>query len=129
MVLDIAPFCGSKVKNLPNIDRKQKKLLYALYGIVEHSGGMYGGHYTAFVKVRSKFPLTDPRWRFLPQGSKAELDQTDEQKATLDNLLEKEKARELRMKENDSDGVGGNVVSIALARDYYRDLAQVLIHS
>lgn len=103
MVLDIAPFCGSKVKNLPNIDRKQKRLLYSLYGIVEHSGGMYVGHYTAYVKVRAKLPRNDNRWKFMPQGSKAELDQTDEQKAKLDELLAKEKARELRMKANDSD--------------------------
>ena len=26
--------------------------MYSLYGVVEHSGGMNGGHYTAFVKVR-----------------------------------------------------------------------------
>ncbi|XP_055390274.1 ubiquitin carboxyl-terminal hydrolase 45 [Condylostylus longicornis] len=103
VVLDIAPFCGSKVKNLPNIDRKQKKLLYALYGIVEHSGSMYGGHYTAYVKVRPKLSKSDKRWKFMPQGSKAELDQTDEQKAKLDELLAKEKAREQRMKSNDSD--------------------------
>lgn len=103
MVLDIAPFCGSKVKNLPNVDRKQKKLLYALYGIVEHSGSMHGGHYTAYVKVRAKLPPNDHRWDFLPQGSKAELDQTDEQRAKLDELLAKEKARELRLKDNDSD--------------------------
>lgn len=104
MVLDIAPFCGSKVKNLPNINRKQKKLLYALYGIVEHSGGMYGGHYTAYVKVRSKLSRDDKRWKFLPQGSKAELDQDDEQRKKLEELLAKEKARELRMKtSNDSD--------------------------
>lgn len=28
-------------------------MLYSLYGIVEHSGSMRGGHYTAYVKVRS----------------------------------------------------------------------------
>lgn len=103
MVLDIAPFCGSKVKNLPNIDRKQKKLLYALYGIVEHSGGMYGGHYTAYVKVRQLPQPDDKRWKFIPQGSKAELDQADEQREKLEELLAKEKARDLRMKANDSD--------------------------
>ena len=27
-------------------------MLYSLYGIVEHSGGMHGGHYTAYVRVR-----------------------------------------------------------------------------
>lgn len=104
MVLDIAPFCGSKVKNLPNIDRKQKKLLYALYGVVEHSGGMCGGHYTAYVKVRAKLPSDDKRWKFIPQGSKAELDQADEQREKLEELLAKEKARELRLKAaDDSD--------------------------
>ena len=30
------------------------RVLYALYGVVEHSGGMHGGHYTAFVKVKTK---------------------------------------------------------------------------
>lgn len=40
MTLDIASFCGSKVKNLPNIQRHQKKLMYSLYGVVEHSGGV-----------------------------------------------------------------------------------------
>ena len=30
----------------------QSKVLYSLYGVVEHSGRLSGGHYTAFVKVR-----------------------------------------------------------------------------
>ncbi|KAH8419793.1 hypothetical protein KR009_002663 [Drosophila setifemur] len=103
-LLDIAAFCGSKVKNLPNIDRKQKKLLYALYGVVEHSGGMYGGHYTAYVKVRPKVTSDDKRWKFLPHGSKAELDQDDDQLKKLEELLAKEKARELHLKAmDDSD--------------------------
>ena len=29
------------------------KVLYGLYGVVEHSGSMKGGHYTAYVKVRT----------------------------------------------------------------------------
>ena len=29
------------------------QLLYSLYGIVEHSGGMKGGHYTAYVRTRT----------------------------------------------------------------------------
>ncbi|XP_068158915.1 LOW QUALITY PROTEIN: ubiquitin carboxyl-terminal hydrolase 16/45 [Drosophila tropicalis] len=104
MLLDVAAFCGSKVKNLPNIDRKQKKLLYALYGVVEHSGGMYGGHYTAFVKVRPKLMPDDKRWKFLPHGSKAELDQDDDQLKKLEELMAKEKAREMRINAmDDSD--------------------------
>jgi len=42
LILDIAPFCASNIKFLPNVRRHQKKLLYSLYGIVEHSGGMHG---------------------------------------------------------------------------------------
>lgn len=104
-MLDLAAFCGSKVKNLPNIDRKQKKLLYALYGVVVHTGGLYGGHYTAYVKVRPKVTPDDKRWKFLPHGSKAEVDQDDEQVKKLDELMAKaEKAREMRMKAmDDSD--------------------------
>lgn len=51
LILDLAPFCASKVKTLPNVHRYQRKLIYSLYGIVEHSGSMYGGHYVAYVKV------------------------------------------------------------------------------
>lgn len=46
--LDISPFCKKEtVKNSP------KKLVYSLYGIVEHSGNFNGGHYVAYVKVES----------------------------------------------------------------------------
>jgi ubiquitin carboxyl-terminal hydrolase 16/45 len=30
----------------------ETRVLYALYGVVEHSGRLTGGHYTAYVKVR-----------------------------------------------------------------------------
>lgn len=40
--LDLAPFCASKVKLLSHVRRHQKKMLYSLYGIVEHSGSMHG---------------------------------------------------------------------------------------
>ncbi|XP_066512494.1 ubiquitin carboxyl-terminal hydrolase 45-like [Hoplias malabaricus] len=49
LVLDLAPFCSASCKNLGSGDR----VLYSLYGIVEHSGSMRGGHYTAYVKVRT----------------------------------------------------------------------------
>jgi ubiquitin carboxyl-terminal hydrolase 16/45 len=29
----------------------QNQVLYALYGVVEHSGTLHGGHYIAYVKV------------------------------------------------------------------------------
>lgn len=37
---------------LQGIRKGQKKILYSLYGVVEHSGRLTGGHYTAYVKVR-----------------------------------------------------------------------------
>uniref|UniRef100_UPI00358FAB45 ubiquitin carboxyl-terminal hydrolase 16-like n=1 Tax=Myxine glutinosa TaxID=7769 RepID=UPI00358FAB45 len=49
-VLDLAPFCIASCKGVP---AGQSKVMYGLYGIVEHSGTMRGGHYTAYVKVRS----------------------------------------------------------------------------
>ena len=41
IILDLAPVCkgGGKPK------------LYSLYGVVEHSGTLHGGHYVAYVKV------------------------------------------------------------------------------
>ncbi|XP_053682537.1 ubiquitin carboxyl-terminal hydrolase 16 [Sabethes cyaneus] len=94
-VLDIAPFCGSRVKKLPNVKPGQKKLLYSLYGIVEHSGTMHGGHYVAYVKVRPQLSRSDKRWEFLPKGSRAELDQEDEEALQLERDLAKEQARQL----------------------------------
>ena len=32
----------------------QTRVVYSLYGVVEHSGRLSGGHYTAYVKVRPK---------------------------------------------------------------------------
>ncbi|XP_077455383.1 ubiquitin carboxyl-terminal hydrolase 45 isoform X2 [Stigmatopora argus] len=49
LILDLTPFCAASCKNLVHGDR----VLYSLYGIVEHSGSMRGGHYTAYVKVRT----------------------------------------------------------------------------
>lgn len=48
LILDLAPFCAATCKNIT----VGEKVLYGLYGIVEHSGSMRGGHYTAYVKVR-----------------------------------------------------------------------------
>nr|XP_011769766.1 ubiquitin carboxyl-terminal hydrolase 45 isoform X4 [Macaca nemestrina]XP_015304530.1 ubiquitin carboxyl-terminal hydrolase 45 isoform X4 [Macaca fascicularis]XP_028703157.1 ubiquitin carboxyl-terminal hydrolase 45 isoform X3 [Macaca mulatta]XP_028703158.1 ubiquitin carboxyl-terminal hydrolase 45 isoform X3 [Macaca mulatta] len=49
LMLDLAPFCSATCKNASMGD----KVLYGLYGIVEHSGSMREGHYTAYVKVRT----------------------------------------------------------------------------
>ncbi|NXK30917.1 UBP45 hydrolase, partial [Piprites chloris] len=49
LILDLAPFCAASCKNVTDGAR----VLYSLYGIVEHSGSMRGGHYAAYVKVRT----------------------------------------------------------------------------
>ncbi|XP_058503351.1 ubiquitin carboxyl-terminal hydrolase 45 isoform X3 [Solea solea] len=59
LVLDLAPFCSASCKNLAAGER----VLYSLYGIVEHSGSMRGGHYTAYVKVRSAQRKTEQHHR------------------------------------------------------------------
>ncbi|KAK1900235.1 Ubiquitin carboxyl-terminal hydrolase 16 [Dissostichus eleginoides] len=53
LILDLAPFCAVKCKNLTEGDNQ---ILYSLYGIVEHSGTMRSGHYTAYVKARPECP-------------------------------------------------------------------------
>ncbi|KAM3613697.1 uncharacterized protein V6R79_003711 [Siganus canaliculatus] len=61
LILDLAPFCSASCKHLAAGER----VLYSLYGIVEHSGSMRGGHYTAYVKVRAPQRKTEPQHRNL----------------------------------------------------------------
>uniref|UniRef100_A0A8C4V041 Ubiquitin carboxyl-terminal hydrolase n=1 Tax=Falco tinnunculus TaxID=100819 RepID=A0A8C4V041_FALTI len=49
-VIDLAPFCTAKCKN---VAEGNTKVLYSLYGVVEHSGTMRSGHYTAYAKMRN----------------------------------------------------------------------------
>ncbi|XP_069017313.1 ubiquitin carboxyl-terminal hydrolase 16 [Embiotoca jacksoni] len=53
LILDLASFCAVKCKNMTE---GGPQILYSLYGIVEHSGTMRSGHYTAYVKVRAESP-------------------------------------------------------------------------
>jgi ubiquitin carboxyl-terminal hydrolase 16/45 len=86
MVLDIAPFCSSNISRLENIKPNQTKILYSLYGIVEHSGSMHCGHYIAYVKVRSQVSVNDKeRWSFLSKFSKTNLMNTFDPKLENDN--------------------------------------------
>uniref|UniRef100_A0A2K5XZJ1 Ubiquitin carboxyl-terminal hydrolase 16 n=1 Tax=Mandrillus leucophaeus TaxID=9568 RepID=A0A2K5XZJ1_MANLE len=49
-ILDLAPFCTVKCKN---VAEENTRVLYSLYGVVEHSGTMRSGHYTAYAKART----------------------------------------------------------------------------
>jgi len=53
LILDLAPFCSSTSLAMPIMQPHQPKVLYSLYGVVEHSGRLQGGHYVAFIKVRA----------------------------------------------------------------------------
>ncbi|XP_016355493.1 ubiquitin carboxyl-terminal hydrolase 16-like isoform X1 [Sinocyclocheilus anshuiensis] len=48
-ILDLTPFCSLNCKG---VKEGEMRVLYILYGIVEHSGTMRSGHYTAYVKSR-----------------------------------------------------------------------------
>nr|XP_020477238.1 ubiquitin carboxyl-terminal hydrolase 45 [Monopterus albus] len=67
LILDLAPFCSASCKNLAVGER----VLYSLYGIVEHSGSMRGGHYAAYVKVRPPLRKTEQHHRNLSGGREA----------------------------------------------------------
>lgn len=60
-LLDLAPVC--KYHDKPK--------MYSLYGVVEHSGTLHGGHYVAYVKARQPLDASDPRWAFLPKADNA----------------------------------------------------------
>uniref|UniRef100_A0A673LVX8 Ubiquitin carboxyl-terminal hydrolase n=1 Tax=Sinocyclocheilus rhinocerous TaxID=307959 RepID=A0A673LVX8_9TELE len=64
LLLDLAPFCSVTCKNLGLGER----VLYSLYGIVEHSGSMRGGHYAAYVKVRTPQRKPELEASSAPQG-------------------------------------------------------------
>ncbi|XP_053792060.1 ubiquitin carboxyl-terminal hydrolase 16 isoform X4 [Vidua chalybeata] len=69
-VIDLAPFCTAKCKN---VAEGNTKVLYSLYGVVEHSGTMRSGHYTAYVKMRAmNNHLSDLVLRGQSQASKTE---------------------------------------------------------
>ncbi|ESO05471.1 hypothetical protein HELRODRAFT_77618, partial [Helobdella robusta] len=64
-ILDMAPFCSSLAQNVkPNED----KVLYSLFGVVEHSGSLRSGHYTAYVKVRDDIKDTASSIPLQPNG-------------------------------------------------------------
>ncbi|XP_071324553.1 ubiquitin carboxyl-terminal hydrolase 45 isoform X2 [Trachinotus anak] len=67
LILDLAPFCSASCKNLAAGER----VFYSLYGIVEHSGSMRGGHYTAYVKVRAPQRRTEQHHRNLSGAREA----------------------------------------------------------
>lgn len=58
---------------MPTVESGQTKVLYYLYGVVEHSGSIHGGHYVSYVKVRAPLEEDSPRWQFIPKNQKEKI--------------------------------------------------------
>jgi len=69
--LDLAPFCSSTSLAMPSVNINSNNINYSLYGVVEHSGGLTGGHYTACVKVRPDQLDLDYQHFFSPSLSRS----------------------------------------------------------
>jgi len=71
VTLDLAAFCSSTCVALPHMSL-DPSVLYSLYGVVEHSGSLRGGHYVAYVKTRpSGSPYQDLSTFFNPPLARA----------------------------------------------------------
>ena len=46
-LLDMSPYTSKMCININRDNQNQKPALYSLYGLVEHSGRLNSGHYTA----------------------------------------------------------------------------------
>ncbi|XP_017887845.1 ubiquitin carboxyl-terminal hydrolase 16 isoform X2 [Ceratina calcarata] len=93
ILLDLAPICKNH----------RKPRIYALYGVVEHSGTIHGGHYVAYVKSRLPLAPDDPRWSFLPSK--------DENEASTPESGEETRRKEEDEEETD-EAIGDNSVKI-----------------
>jgi len=72
LILDISPFCE---------DKNCEPMLYSLYGVVEHSGTLHGGHYVAYVKVRShtgRRPAESPlgKWYYISDSRVCDIEES-----------------------------------------------------
>lgn len=63
------------------------------------------------MKVRPKLGKSDPRWKYLPKGTKAELDQIDEQKVELEKQADKIKKRQMSMTKDSDDSLSSTSTS------------------
>lgn len=80
--LDLAPFCSRRTSKRGGTSNSTNgnTVQYGLYGVVEHSGSIHGGHYVAYVKVRPRFDRSSSRWSHLPnsEGKTTNKDNSDE---------------------------------------------------
>lgn len=63
------------LSSVPPPQVSRTSLVYSLYGVVVHSGGMQDGHYTAYVKTRS-VPTSTPQATPIPTSQATPIPQT-----------------------------------------------------
>jgi len=113
--LDLAAFCSSTSIAMSNVSLDQRKVLYSLYGVVEHSGRLQGGHYTAFVKVRAANSMVkDPSRFFSPPVSKA-----SDVPMFFEEIEDKFKNNELTIKKTDVMEESNNNLTLNQPRRWY----------
>jgi len=54
LILDMSPYTSKMCININRDNQNQKPAVYSLYGLVEHSGRLNSGHYTAYVKQSNR---------------------------------------------------------------------------
>jgi len=113
--LDLAAFCSSTSIAMPNVCLDQRRVLYSLYGVVEHSGRLQGGHYTAFVKVRAANSIVkDPSKFYSPPVSKA----SDVPKF-FEEIEGKFKNNEIIVAQDDGEEETNNNLTLSQPRRWY----------
>ncbi|RWS25216.1 hypothetical protein B4U80_00521 [Leptotrombidium deliense] len=99
LTFDLSPFVSNLYEPLSwifgNGEHFSRTITYRLFGVVEHSGSLRSGHYTAFVKVRTKSDYLKKFARTVPFSTKVEeileqlnldsLSSTESRSATFDN--------------------------------------------
>lgn len=73
-------FCASFPPFLPLLP--QAAPIYDLYGVVNHYGGLFGGHYTAYVKE-----FSTRKWLLFDDSSVSELESPESVKSSSAYLL------------------------------------------
>jgi len=112
VTLDLAAFCSSTCVALPQMSL-DPSVLYSLYGVVEHSGSLRGGHYVAYVKTRpSGSPYKDLSTFFNPPLARASdvpsfLEEVD-RKLRRNKAVTKDKDEEDEEKMKDSNSNNNN---------------------
>lgn len=111
-VLDMGPFCAAAPQlgqRYRSVHPQQRRILYALYGVVVHQGQMGSGHYVAYVKVRPKLSgsaADDRRWKFVSTRH-AEAEPAEQQQQSTGDAASGQNAAAETAYDSDDDALSG----------------------